>query len=61
MPAQSDSTRPVPADRDRPIDQPSTLADLAIRAGVCADDVRAYLTSPYRYVRSDLGLMQVSQ
>jgi hypothetical protein len=55
------TTRPVPADRDQPVAPVrSALADLALAVGVASGDVQAYLTSAYRFVRTDIGLMEVA-
>ena len=55
------TTKPCPADQAAPVaPSRSSLADIALAAGIAASDVRAYLTSSYRLVRSDMGLTEVS-
>lgn len=41
-------TEPCPADQAAPLEKRSLLADLALRAGIAADDVRAYLAARAR-------------
>lgn len=53
------TTRPCPADRDAPITPRSSLADVAMAAGIPAEDVRAFVAGRYRLVRSDIGLIEV--
>jgi hypothetical protein len=60
--ATQTTTKPCPADQAAPVSPTrSGLADVALAAGISADDVQAYVSSRYRYVRSDIGLMQVAR
>lgn len=53
-------TVPCPADRDAPIAPGrSVLADVALAAGISADDVRGHLSSRYRCI-SIVRLFQVA-
>lgn len=53
------TTEPVPADRDQPVAPVrSDLAALALQAGLDREDVQAF--TRYRFVKSDIGLVEVS-
>lgn len=54
------TTRPCPEDQSKPVAPRSSLADVALAAGIDPDDVKAFLSSRYRLVRSDIGLTEVS-
>lgn len=55
------TTKPCPADQSAPVAPVrSALADAALAVGVAAEDVRAFLSSRYRFSRSDIGLVEVS-
>lgn len=60
------TTVPSPSDQEIPVRRPASLTDLALSALVAPEYVgaylrgsAAYLTSAYRFVRSDCGLQQV--
>jgi len=62
------TTRPCPSDQQSPLTPGrSTLADVALSQGVSHDDVRSYLddragylSAPYRFVATVIGLQSVS-
>ncbi len=62
----SATTKPSPSDQAAPLQRPVPLSDLALSAGITPEHVgayvrdhAAYLTSPYRLVRSDIGLVSL--
>ena len=60
MPVQP-TTKPCPRDQAAPVAPTrSSLADIALAAGVESSYVRAFLSSRYRFTATDIGLVQVS-
>ncbi len=62
----SRTTKPSPSDQAQPVKRPASLAELAMAQGIDAlhvgmflRDQSAYLSAPYRFATSDIGLVSL--